>query len=147
MQPANGLTCGRSGLPYLTIMEGRKRVIYLTRPFYYLSLLVIIVAPAPEYLVLASFLGAFQTVSILMEITMEHELVPGEQRGRVTGFMSFVWGASSIPGPLLLGYLWEIVNPAYLLLLPIFVDLPFLVILRTIPDTLHMVYEEKSSRA
>ena len=60
---------------------GRKKIIYLTRPFNYLSILVVILAPSPEYLILAAFLGALQTVGNLMEITMEHELVPAEQRG------------------------------------------------------------------
>jgi MFS family permease len=114
--------------------HGRKKIIYLTRPFNYLSILVAILAPSPEWLILAAFFGALQTVSGLMEITLEHELLPAEQRGRVAGFNSFLWGLASIPGPILIGYLWQRVNPAYLLLLPILADLPFLAILPTIPD-------------
>jgi len=124
---------------------GRKRAIYLTRPGNYLSTLIVIFAPSPQYLILAAFLGAFSTIGFLMEITMEHELVPGEQRGRLAGFNSFVWGVSGIPGPLLMGFLWDRVNPAYLLLLPILTDIPFTLILRTIPDTLHRVYEKDES--
>ncbi|MCJ7633743.1 MFS transporter, partial [Candidatus Bathyarchaeota archaeon] len=122
---------------------GRKKIIYLTRPFNFLSILIAVLAP-PQYLVLASFFGAFTAVSTLMEITMEHELVPGPQRGRVAGFNSFLWGLAGIPGSLLAGYLWERVNPAYLLLLPILADLPFLAILSTIPDSLY--YDQKPSQ-
>jgi MFS family permease len=82
-----------------------------------------------------------------MEITMEHELVPGEQRGRWGGFLSFFMGVSGIPGPIVAGYLWGIVNPVYLLFLPILADLPFLAVLPTIPDTLHIDYEEPSTDA
>ncbi|MEE8571193.1 MAG: MFS transporter [Candidatus Bathyarchaeia archaeon] len=114
--------------------HGRKKIIYLTRPFNYLSILVTILAPSPEWLILAAFFGALQTVSQLMEITLEHELLPEEQRGRVAGFNSFLWGLMGIPGPILIGYLWQRVNPAYLLILPILADLPFLAILPTIPD-------------
>jgi MFS family permease len=126
--------------------HGRKKIIYLTRPLYYLSIFVVILAPAPEWLILATFLRALNTVSTLMEITMEHELVPEEQRGRWGGFLCFFMGLVGIPGPILAGYLWQRVNPAYLLLMPILADLPFLVVLSTISDTLHIVYAQKKAR-
>jgi MFS family permease len=113
---------------------GRKKIIYITRPFNYLSIIVAILAPSHNYLILAAFLGSLTSVSSLMEITLEHELLPAEQRGRVAGFNSFLWGLAGIPGPILAGYLWGRVNPAYLLLIPILADLPFLAILPTIPD-------------
>ena len=120
--------------------HGRKRIIFLTRPFYYISILLVIWAPSPEYLVIASFFGALQAVSNLMEITMEWELVPENQRGRLGGFNSFLWGLTGIPGPILAGYLWERVNPSFLLLIPLLVDIPFMIMLMTIPDTLNITY-------
>lgn len=132
---------GRLGDKY-----GRKRILYLTRPFHYISLLMVVFAPSPDFLILASFVGSLNSVSSLMEITMEHELVPGEQRGRWGGFLTFMMALAGIPGPILIGYLWGIIDPAQLLLLPILVDLPFLVILPTITDTLHVVYTQKSSQ-
>ncbi|MFH0748615.1 MAG: MFS transporter [Candidatus Bathyarchaeota archaeon] len=124
---------------------GRKKIIYLTRPFNYLSVIIVILAPSPEYLILAAFLGALNTVSFLMEITMEHELVPEHQRGRLGGFLSFFMGLTGIPGSILAGYLWGFVNPGYLLLIPILADLPFMAMLSTISDTLHIDYTEKPS--
>ncbi|MFH0748488.1 MAG: MFS transporter [Candidatus Bathyarchaeota archaeon] len=126
--------------------RGRKWVIYLTRPFHYVGLLLLILAPpnVPEYLIAAAVLGALQTVSNLMEITMEWELVPDDQRGRLAGFLSFFMGLIGIPGPIMMGFLWERVNPSYLLLLPILTDIPFLVFLTTLPDTLHKVYPRKN---
>jgi MFS family permease len=121
--------------------HGRKKIIYLTRPFNYLALLIVVLAPAPEWLIVAAFVRSLNTVSSLMEITMEHELVPEEQRGRWGGFLSFFMGFVGIPGPILAGYLWNVIDPSLLLLTPIIADLPFLAILPTIPDTLHMVYE------
>ena len=121
--------------------HGRKKIIYLTRPFNYLALFIIVLAPTPEWLIVAAFVRSLNTVSSLMEITMEHELVSEEQRGRWGGFLSFFMGFVGIPGPILAGYLWNIINPSLLLLIPILADLPFLAILPTIPDTLHMVYD------
>ena len=122
--------------------HGRKKIIYFTRPFNYLALLIIVLAPAPEWLIVAAFVRSLNTVSSLMEITMEHELVAEEQRGRWGGFLSFFMGFVGIPGPILAGYLWNMIDPSILLLTPIIADLPFLAILPTIPDTLHMVYEQ-----
>jgi hypothetical protein len=82
-----------------------------------------------------------------MEITMEHELVAEEQRGRWGGFLSFFMGFVGIPGPILAGYLWNVIDPSLLLLTPIIADLPFLAILPTIPDTLHMAYEQNDTLA
>jgi MFS family permease len=126
---------------------GRKKIIYLTRPFNYLSIFIIVLAPTPEWLIVAAFVRALNTVSSLMEITMEHELVAEEQRGRWGGFLSFFMGFVGIPGPILAGYLWNVIDPSLLLLTPIVADLPFLAILPTIPDTLHMDYEQNDTLA
>jgi len=126
--------------------HGRKKIIYFTRPFYYLSLVLAVFAPSQEYLLVASFVGALQTVSSLMEITMEHELVPADQRGRWGGFLFFFTAITGILGPLLVGYLWDAVNRPLLLITPIFADLPFLAILPTITDTLHVVHDQPSSQ-
>lgn len=126
--------------------HGRKKIIYFTRPFYYLSLVIAVFAPSPEYLILASFVGALQTVSSLMEITMEHELVPEDQRGRWGGFLFFFTALTGILGPIVVGYLWDVVNRPLLLITPIFADLPFLAILPTITDTLHVVYDQPPSQ-
>lgn len=123
---------------------GRKKVIYITRPFSYISTIMVILAPTPNYLILAALLGSIQTVSNLMEITMEWELVSHDKRGRLAGLESFLWNLISIPGPILAGYLWNIMNPAYLLLLPILADIPFIVVLPTISETLSIVYDEKA---
>lgn len=125
--------------------HGRKKIIYLTRPFNYLALLIVVLAPAPEWLIVAAFVRSLNAVSSLMEITMEHELVPEEQRGRWGGFLSFFMGFVGIPGPILAGYLWNMIDPSLLLLTPIIADLPFYAILPTIPDTLHMVYERNGT--
>lgn len=125
--------------------HGRKKIIYLTRPFNYLALFIVVLAPTPEWLIVAAFVRSLNTVSSLMEITMEHELVAEEKRGRWGGFLSFFMGFIGIPGPILAGYLWNVIDPSLLLLAPIVADLPFLAILPTIPDTLHMVYERNDT--
>ena len=122
--------------------SGRRKIIYLTRPFNYLSIILTILAPSPIFLLVPAFVGSLQTVSNLMEITMEPELVPPNQRGRQGGLLFFVMGLTGMIGSLVLGYLWQIVDPSILLLLPIVADIPWLITLRTIPDTLHIVYKQ-----
>jgi MFS family permease len=81
-----------------------------------------------------------------MEITMEHELVPEDQRGRWGGFLFFFMALTGILGPILVGFLWNVVNRPLLLITPILADLPFLAVLLTITDTLHVVYDQNPSQ-
>jgi MFS family permease len=117
--------------------RGRKYTIYITRPFFYGSLLLLVLAPpgVSWILLLAWGMRGMLMASSAWE-TMSMEMVPKEYRGRWTGFISLVQNLVRVPAMLLGGYLYESVNPELVFIIPILVDaLIRLPVLRTIPDT------------
>lgn len=119
--------------------RGRKFIIYLTRPFFYVSYLLLVIAPLGAAWVL---LLAWGCRGVMMSSnafnTMSMEMVPREYRGRWTGFISFFQNLLRVPAMLIGGYLYESVNPILVFIIPIFVDaLIRMPILRTIPDTVN----------
>jgi MFS family permease len=125
---------------------GRKRAFFLLRPISYLGTLLLILAPRPEYLVLAGLLGTVAmrggegggigNVSFIPFITMFWEAVSEEKRGRWFGVEGLV-GLSAIPASLLGGVLWQRGLMAEVLLLPVLIEALLVIpILITVPDTL-----------
>ena len=118
--------------------RGRKFVIYITRPFYWGSLLLLVFAPPglPWPLLLAWCMRGVMMGSGAW-MTMSMEMVPREYRGRWTGFNSLFQNAVRVPAMLLGGYLYESVNPVLVFIIPVFIDaLVRMPILATVPDTL-----------
>jgi len=117
--------------------KGRKFTIYITRPFFYASYLLLVLAPpGASWVLLLAWCCRGVTMSSSAWMTMSMEMVPREYRGRWTGFISLLQNLIRVPAMLLGGYLYESVNPALVFIVPIFVDaLIRLPILRTIPDT------------
>jgi MFS family permease len=147
---ANSLTIGYMGTCYVLVSmisamplgsladsRGRKFTVYITRPFFYASLLLLVLAPPDTSWIL---LLAWGMRGIMMGSsawqTMSMEMVPKEYRGRWTGLISLVQNLIRVPAMLLGGYLYESVNPALVFIIPILVDgLIRIPLLRAIPDT------------
>ncbi len=103
---------------------GRKKIIYLVEPIYAASILLLIFAPSPAYLVLSSALGGFYLIVGFVSITpMQVEMVPVEHRGRWRGVIGLFNGLLSIPAPAIGGLIWDKLNPSILILIPIILDL------------------------
>lgn len=120
---------------------GRKNIIYLVEPLYCISILMLVFAPSPEYLIISSILGGFRTIADYIAIDpLQVELVPIDCRGRWRGIVGLCGGLASIPAPIIGGMIWEIMGPSYLILTPIllglFVRIP---ILTTIPEKRNFV--------
>ncbi|MEM2904953.1 MAG: MFS transporter [Candidatus Bathyarchaeia archaeon] len=122
---------------------GRKRAFYLLEPFNYLSTILLILAPEPQYLIPVGLLAGIGGVSFIPFITMYWEMVPAEKRGRWFG-VSGIFSILSVPASILGGYLWERGYMIVVLLLPIlmgaFLAIP---ILATIPETLRASRRER----
>ncbi len=148
---ANSLTIGYMGTAFVLVSmllaipignladtRGRKFTIYITRPFFYASNLLLVLAPlgAPWVLLLAwGCRGVMMSANAFN--TMSMEMVPPEYRGRWTGFVSLFQNLLRVPAILLGGYIYENINPALVFLIPIAVDLLVrMPILTTVPDTL-----------
>lgn len=118
--------------------RGRKFTIYLTRPFFYGSFLLLILAPPnnPHVLLLAWALRGVMMGSNAW-MTMSMELVPPEYRGRWTGITSLLQNLTRVPAMLIGGYLYQNVDPRLVFIIPIIIDsfirMP---ILSTVPETL-----------
>ena len=118
--------------------RGRKFIIFITRPFYYLSSILLVLAPigAPWVLILAwGCRGVMMSAQAFN--TMSMEMVPPEYRGRWTGFVSLFQNLLRVPSILLGGYIYQNIDPALVFILPLLVDiLVRMPLLSTIPDTL-----------
>ncbi len=123
---------------------GRKKTFFLLRPFYFLASLLLVIAPNPNYLILVGILGGnvfggsqggIGGVSSIPFITMQHELVPAEKRGRWHGILT-LFGILSFPASILGGIMWQYGLMKEVLLLPVILEILILFpILYTIPDT------------
>lgn len=115
---------------------GRKKAYFILRPISYLSTILLIIAPSPEFLIVVGFLEGIKQVSNMPFITMHWEMVPKEKRGRwfgVEGLMNF----AQIPSTILGGVLWQQGFMLEVLLLPIILEAIVVIpILITVPDTL-----------
>ncbi len=118
--------------------RGRKFTIFLTRPFFYASYILLILAPPEASWVL---LLAWSCRGVMMSsrswMTMSMEMVPQKFRGRWTGFLSLLSNAIRVPAMLLGGYLYESGNPELVFIIPVLVDLFVrMPILTRIPETM-----------
>ena len=116
---------------------GRKRVLFITMPFFWVSNVVLVWSPNSVLLVVAGILQGFYYIIAPIAAAMERELVPPEQMGRwlgiARGFRMFL-NACMV---LLCGLIWDKVGPQYVFLTFIALDLVLRVpLLITMPETL-----------
>ncbi|MFQ6127041.1 MAG: MFS transporter [Candidatus Heimdallarchaeota archaeon] len=115
---------------------GRKMVAFLLEPFYLASLLLLVSAPSPLFLIVSSLLNGFNMIVGFVCLTpLQVELVPIEYRGRWRGILGLVSGLVSIPAPIIGGLIWNLMGPSVLILSPILIDLLIrMPLLFTIPE-------------
>jgi MFS family permease len=120
--------------------RGRKLIIFLTRPFYYLSSILLVLAPVGAKWVLILAWGARGVMMSAQAFnTMSMEMVPPEYRGRWTGFVSLFQNLLRVPSILIGGYIYENIDPTLVFIIPILLDvLVRMPLLNTIPDTLKL---------
>ena len=117
---------------------GRKRVLYVTIPLFWLSSLLLIWAPSPVFLIIAGALQGFYFIGVTVVAAIERELVPSEYMGRWVGvnrFFKMVLGAGMA---LLAGLIWDRIGPMYIFIIFVGIDalirMPLLI---GMPETLH----------
>lgn len=117
---------------------GRKKVLFLTRPFRWAAALSLILVPSPEYLIVTGvFEGLWMATMMVIWPTFTNELVPQRLRGRWTGIRFTFMGLSGCVAPVVGGFIWEALDPSYLFIIPAVFDMcVVLPILMTIPDTI-----------
>jgi MFS family permease len=128
------------GVPFGRLSDkiGRKKVIYITIPLIWISYLTLIFAPNSLFLIIAgAFLGFFNVTGFIAE-AMSREMVPPEQMGKWIGAMSLCrmcFGALMI---YLAGVIWDKIGPQYLFVAIMALDVVRIILLRKIPETLHL---------
>ncbi|RLE97719.1 MAG: hypothetical protein DRJ96_03045, partial [Thermoprotei archaeon] len=117
---------------------GRVRTILLLRPLYYASVLTLILAPSPAYLVLAFLIRGLFFASGAVFQTLALELVTYEYRGRWSAVRSLISMISRSPAPFIGGILYTSVAPEAPFLVSILVDLALRVpLIYSTPETLN----------
>jgi MFS family permease len=118
---------------------GRKRVLYLTIPLFWLSNLLLVLAPSSGILLVAGLLQGFFFIGGPIASAIERELVPSEQMGRWLGINRFFRMMLSAVLALTAGIIWDTLGPHYIFLIFVGIDLLIrLPLLISIPETLHV---------
>jgi MFS family permease len=124
---------------------GRKRVLYITMPLFWLSNLLLIWATSPALLVLAGILQGFYFIGAPVVAAIERELVPPEQMGRWIGINRFFKMAMAAVLALCAGLIWDRIGPQFIFLIFVAVDLVVrLPLLMVLPETLHVKFRPRS---
>jgi MFS family permease len=123
---------------------GRKRILYITIPLFWISNLMLIYAPTPGFLVLAGVLQGFYFIGAPIVSAIERELVPPEQMGRWIGINRFVKMSLAACLALMAGIIWDRLGPQYIFIaflgIDILIRMPLLI---SIPETLHTHFKSK----
>jgi len=118
---------------------GRKKIIYIAMPFFWVAQLILIWAPNHAFLIAAGSLEGFFHIIAVTSGAIGYELVPPEHMGRWMGTLRFfrgIFGAATI---FLVGIIWDYLAPQFVFLtviaLDLFVRLPLLI---SMPETLRL---------
>ncbi|GAH60297.1 unnamed protein product, partial [marine sediment metagenome] len=118
---------------------GRKKVIYLASPLFWISNLMLIWAPNSGFLIASGILQGFFPVSMTVAGAMTVELVPPEHMGRWIGILRFFRLLLAACVAYLAGVIWDHLGPHYIFLISIgldaFIRIP---LLAGIPETLDL---------
>ena len=116
---------------------GRKRVLYISIPLFWLSTILLIVSPHPAFLLAAGIFQGFYYIGGPIAGAMERELVPAEHMGRWIGIARFTKMLFNAVATFLAGIIWDKVGPQYVFLSFVAIDLVFrFPLLISMPETL-----------
>jgi MFS family permease len=117
---------------------GRKKLLAITIPLFWLSNLVLVLAPSPAFLVIAGILQGFYFIGSPITSAIERELVPPEWMGRWLGVNRCFKMLVSAGLAFAAGLIWDRVGPQWIFIVFVAIDvlvrIPLLV---RMPETLH----------
>ena len=123
---------------------GRKKVLYMTIPLFWVSNVLLVWAPNPALLVVAGILQGFHYIGSSITAAMERELVPPEQMGRWLGIARLSRMLVNAVMAFLCGLIWDKIGPQYIFLIFIALDLVWRVpLLISMPETLRLRFSDK----
>ncbi len=121
---------------------GRKRILYVTIPLFWLANVLLIVSPHPIVLLTAGALMGFYYIGGPIAAAMERELVPADQMGRWLGIARLIKMLANAGCAALAGLIWDKVGPQFVFLAFIAIDLIVrFPLLMAMPETLRLQRE------
>lgn len=148
MVTAAALTSVLFGYPVGALADkiGRKKVLYMIIPLFWLSNILMVIAPSPAILIFAGILQGFFFISTPLTATIQRELVPPEVMGRWIGLNKLITAIVSAAMALVSGIIYDKVGPQYVFLGYVVVDVLIrMPLLFSIPETLHFKVESADS--
>jgi len=122
---------------------GRKKVLFITMPLFWLSNLMLVWSTTTALLITAGILQGFYYIGVPISGAMERELVPPEQMGRWIGIVRFFRMILNALLALVTGMIWDRIGPQYVFLVFILIDLllrgPLLL---SMPETLRLRFNK-----
>lgn len=147
MVTASALTSTLFGYPVGALADrfGRKKVLFVTIPLFWLSNILLIIAPNPFTLVIAGMLQGFFHITAPLAGAVQRELVNQEVMGVWIGFTKLTNAIASAVMAIVAGVLYDKVGPMWCFLIFIgldaFIRMP---LLASIPETLGKQSQIKS---
>lgn len=118
---------------------GRKKVIYMVTPFYFLSIILLIYASNFIMLLISGFFQGFLMLGLVTQGTISQELVPTSLLGTWWGLLSLLSGIMSVLGPTFGGFIWSFIGSVYVFLFILLIEtLKITLLWFVIPETLEM---------
>lgn len=127
------------GIPFGRLSDaiGRKKVLYIAGPLFWASLLTLVFAPNPIFLVISGMLQGFYSINLVAITAMAFELVPREQMGRWIGMQRFFRMEIAAIAAWVAGFVSDKFGMQYIFLavlaLDVLIRMPLLI---TMPETL-----------
>ena len=146
MVTAQAVTSTLLGYPLGVLADrfGRKKVLYATTLLFWLSMVLIIVAPSPAVLVIAGMLQGFFYISQPLSGAIQRELVTPDVMGTWIGLTKFTNAIVAAVMASVGGLIYDNIGPMYVFIVFIAVDaLVRMPLLISIPETLHAEIKAK----
>lgn len=126
---------------------GRKKILFMTIPLFWVSNLLLVWAPNQTFLIAAGVMQGFYWIGGPISASMERELVPPEHMGRWLGIARFFRMILNACLAFVCGTIWDKVGPQYVFLAFVVLDLVLrMPLLISMPETLNMQIGRQISR-
>jgi MFS family permease len=120
---------------------GRKKVLFIAIPLFWISNLLLVWGPNPAFLIAAGVLQGFYYIYGPISAAMERELVPAEQMGRWLGIARLFRMLLSACLTSVSGLVWDQVGPQFVFLIFVAIDLAVrMPLLISMPETLRLQF-------
>ncbi len=148
MVTAAALTSVLFGYPVGALADkiGRKKVLYIITPLFWLSNILLVLAPSPAFLILAGILQGFFFIGSPLSATIQRELVAPEVMGRWIGLNKLVTAFVVAGMAFISGIIYDQMGPQYVFLLYVAIDIVIrLPLLISMPETLNYKVGQQSA--